>query len=107
VKFLSSDPRAAAVFYANLSTHLAVNSVAKLAAMLLRCLVVAVQNDQIGKEKRKRRRYGTHQDDDDEAKEGDESISTTNTSLMASAAETICCLWESVRGIRACTSCFE
>lgn len=97
VKFLSSDPRAAAIFYANLSSHLAVNSVAKLAAMLLRCLIVAVQNDQSGKENRKRRRYGTHQDDDDDAaNEGDESISAKNTSLMASAAETICCLWESV-----------
>jgi hypothetical protein len=59
--------------------------------------MVAVQNDQSGKENRKRRRYGTHQDDDDDAaNEGDESISAKNTSLMASAAETICCLWESV-----------
>lgn len=107
VQFLSSDPLAAKVFYANLSTHLAVNSVSKLAAMLLRCLVVAVQADAgDDKEKRKRRRYGSkdHQDDDKDERhdEVEDLISATNTRLMASIAETICSLWESVSNATVC-----
>ena len=104
VSFLSSDPLAAAVFYSNISAHLALNSVSKLAAMLLRCLVVAVQAGPIGnKENRKRRRYGSqhqHDDEKDEPEElGENLISSANTGLMASLAETICCLWESVSDV--------
>lgn len=107
VSFLSSDPLAAAVFYSNISAHLAVNSVSKLAAMLLRCLVVAVEADTVGnKENRKRRRYGSKHKHDDEKEEqqepGDDIISATNTRLMASLAETICCLWESVSDVTVC-----
>ena len=106
LSFLSTDAIAATVFYANLSSHLAVNSVAKLAAMLLKCLVAAVENDQSGKGQRKRRRYGSQQDDEEEgSEEADDAISAKNTTLMASVAETICCLWQSVSGMH-CRSCW-
>jgi condensin-2 complex subunit G2 len=91
LKFLNDRPLAAAVFYANLSKHLAVNSVSKLVTMLLKWLEAAVEQDSSTMQKNKKRRYGKVNDD-----EGS-SFSAQNTALMASLAETICCLWESVR----------
>jgi hypothetical protein len=101
--FLTTDPIAAYVFYSNVAVHLSVTSVAKLAAMLLRCLCAAVDTDKAKMaEKRaangkKRRRYGKHHEDDDvEAGDDDTILTAANTPLMASLARTICCLWESV-----------
>ena len=105
IAFLTSDPIAAHVFYSNIATHLSVSSVAKLAAMLLKCLSASVVTEKAkmkeiqAKNGKKRRRYGKQQTENDE--EGDDNGETTltasNTSLMASLAKTICCLWESVR----------
>lgn len=89
LSFLSSDPMAASVFYSNLSAHLSVNSVAKLAAMLMKCLFMAVENDLPKSNIGKRRR-------EDLANGGKSGLSACNTALMANVAETICCLWESI-----------
>jgi condensin-2 complex subunit G2 len=94
LKFVKDRPLAASVFYANLSKHLAVNSVSKLVTMLLKWLEAAVEQDSAAMKKSKKRRYGKSDDDD---VEGSSSFSAQNTALMASLAETICCLWESVR----------
>lgn len=77
---MSSDPIAATVFYSNLASHLAVNSCAKLVAMMLKCLVAAVDNDK------------DHSSSDIE----DDPLTPANTGLMATLAESICSLWESV-----------
>ena len=104
ITFLTDDPAAAAVFYANISDHLPISNVAKLAAMLLRCLHSAVETAQNRETKekakgRKRRCYGRQQDDDsdDEDENGSDSLlSASNTALMANVAETICTLWQSI-----------
>mmetsp|Transcript_7266 Transcript_7266/g.10631 ORF Transcript_7266/g.10631 Transcript_7266/m.10631 type:complete len:1184 (+) Transcript_7266:279-3830(+) len=89
LSFLASDPMAASVFYSNLSAHLSVNSVAKLAAMLMKCLFMAVENDQPKSNNGKRRRNSL-------AKCSKNGLTACNTSLMVNVAETICCLWESI-----------
>lgn len=107
IAFLTSDPVAAQVFYSNIASHLSVGSVAKLVAMLLRCLCASVDTEKAkmaeiqAKKGRKRRRYGKQQDDDDEEEDGEEddgetTLTAANTPLMAALAQTICCLWESV-----------
>ena len=96
LSFLSSDPNAAVVFYANLASHLSVGSVAKLAAMLLRCLVAAVETDKARTKqgKKRGRQYGVREEEQDTESNG--ILSAADTSLMASVADTICCLWESI-----------
>ena len=105
IAFLTSDPVAAQVFYSNIATHLSVSSVAKLAAMLLKCLCASVDTEKAKMEEiqakngKKRRRYGKQQIDDEEEEEddnGETTLTAANTSLMAALAKTICCLWESV-----------
>ena len=99
VAFLTSDPTAASVFYANLSHHCPVEAVTKLTAMLLRCLYSAVDTDQRNAVKedkgRKRRKFG-QQDEEDEENEEESLISASDTALMANLAETICTLWYSI-----------
>jgi hypothetical protein len=47
---------------------------------------------------KRRKLYGKqHEDDDGETGDDDTILTAANTSLMASLARTICCLWESVR----------
>jgi condensin-2 complex subunit G2 len=113
--FLTNDPEAARVFYANVASHLPVSLVAKLTAMLLRCLHAAVENDQQREReaeqtsksnsgrKRVQFRDSSNAGDDDDEKEdekgnGDagEGISASDTALMANLADTICVLWESI-----------
>jgi condensin-2 complex subunit G2 len=103
IAFLTSDPVAAHVFYSNIATHLSVSSVAKLTAMLLKCLCASVDTEKAtmaenqAKEGKKRRRYGKQQQDNDyDEAEGGTTLTAANTSLMAALAKTICCLWESV-----------
>jgi condensin-2 complex subunit G2 len=102
IAFLTSDPAASAVFYANVSDHLPVDAIAKLAAMLLRCLHSAVDTDQKAEKKqakgRKRLKFGkqTEDDEEDEENEDESFISASDTALMANLAETICTLWHSI-----------
>jgi condensin-2 complex subunit G2 len=110
IKFLTNDPRAAAVFYANLADHVHVNAVAELIARLFLGLDSAVETEKKQQEKenlkgKKRRRFGkkdkdndedSEEDDEAQSKGGGELLSATNTSLMASIAETISVLWQSI-----------
>ena len=96
--FLLTEPSASAVFYANLSAHLTVDSVVKFVVMLLTCLNSAVKVDQArqikeSKAKKKRRRQGSEESREENE---DQTLSASNTPLMASLAETICILWESI-----------
>ena len=43
--FLTNNGDAASIFYQNIAFHLSTNSVAKLAAMLQRCLSAAIEAD--------------------------------------------------------------
>jgi hypothetical protein len=118
--FLTKDPMAAHVFYSNLAQHISVKSTVKLLCMLIKCLNSAIQTEQkLGasssnsdKNQMKRRRLGksTGADedaDDDDSNDDDQqtdaengpdssSLSASNTTLMASIAETINALWQSV-----------
>ena len=112
--FLSKDPRAARVFYHNISQHISVKSVVKLMAMLLACLESAIQTEQkemtskvADAKQRKRRRFGKGDSGDEDtvpdgdAEQTDEArkkspVTANNTSLMASLAETIDVLWQSI-----------
>lgn len=106
VAFLTNDPTAASVFYANLAQHCPVDAVAKLTAMLLKCLHSAVETDQRDAKKqakgRKRRKFGTQEEEEededgsDEEAEPESFISASDTALMANLAETICTLWHSI-----------
>jgi condensin-2 complex subunit G2 len=105
--FLTTDSRAAAVFYANIAEHLSVEAVAKFTAMLFTCLSSAVKTElatQKAKQAntKKRRRYGRQDaEEEEEVEQGDvveedQALSAANTPLMASLAETICAMWESI-----------
>ena len=112
ISFLDNDPEAALVFYANLSYHLPTAAIAKLTAMLLRCLYSAVQTEKqkekSGKKKkfiRKRRHNDSGEEDsgdDDSSSDGDEEekeeslLTASNTPLMAILAEVVVALWESI-----------
>jgi condensin-2 complex subunit G2 len=92
--FLASDPAAAAVFYSHLSSHLSVNSVSKLIHMIHKCLASAIQTQH------EREKKGSSSDKK-EASPGEDKTTETaliasNTSLMASMAETMYTLWASV-----------
>ena len=95
--FLLTEPSASTVFYANLSCHLPVDSVVKLIAMLLNCLDSAVKSDQarqirVTKMSKKRRRQAPQVQENEEF----QTLSASNTPLMARIAETIYILWESI-----------
>lgn len=107
LSFLKTDPDAAAVFYANLADHLPPKAIAKLAAMLLRCIVAAIENEKKkSKEEfsKKRSRNDSRSDDGSQESEsesegeGEEEVDlrASNTSFMASLVETIATLWESI-----------
>ena len=107
--FLTNDPVAAAVFYANIAAHLPLQAVTQLATMLWRCLDAAVETEQkhqatTGHNKRRRRFGRNHKDkidpeeeaDPDVVEEDTTALSAADTALMAAIAETICILWQSV-----------
>jgi condensin-2 complex subunit G2 len=100
--FLMTEPAAAAVFYANLADFLPVDSVTKFITILLMCLRSAVQTDQAYQVRKsapgkKRRRRGGAEEEEDQAPESQEQkMSAANTPLMASLADTISVLWESI-----------
>ena len=112
ISFLDSDPEAALVFYANLSYHLPTAAIAKLTAMLLRCLHSAVQAEMQKKKsgtKKKPLRKRRHNESDEEESGDDESssvgnsddneesiLTAMNTPLMAILAEVVVALWDSI-----------
>jgi condensin-2 complex subunit G2 len=112
ITYLLTDPNAAHVFYANLPDHLEVHSVVKLIRTLQSCMKSAIETDQArevnqSQKEKKRRRPPSWGDatvaslDDDDDVTGDrknviEKLSASNTSLMASLAETINILWDSI-----------
>lgn len=105
--FLTNNDGAASVFYQNIAYHLSIGSVAKLAAMLLKCLSAAIDSDvkesaaatskaKKNKKSKKRGRDEGSADEDEEGTVGEKTLNASNTKLMAAIAETICCLWESI-----------
>jgi len=95
LSFLTTHPQAASVFYSNISMHLGVNSVSKLAAMLMRCLTAAVDDEKsFQKEKKSKRKRSTENQQKTLDLEG--NLIASNTQLMAAISETICSLWESI-----------
>ena len=101
LKFLTDDPDAALVFYANLSKFRSVDAVARLAVKLLRCLHSAIEREQLREHKKRtaksgkrRRRLADENNEDENADSADgESFPAA---LMASLAEAIDILWESI-----------
>lgn len=117
ISFLDEDPDAALVFYANLCNHLPTTAIAKLTAMLLRCLNSAVetekQNTKAGKNNKKTARKRRHEQESDSdndqddlesgSGEDDDTILTAmNTRLMATLAEVVVALWESIKNELEC-----
>lgn len=105
LSLLTTSPRAAAVFYANVSSHLNVNAVCKLIAMLLKCLKVSVaasqkenQTNMLLKKLNRKDVSGVLSDDEmkRDLSSGRQTLTATNTSLMATIADTLCILWDSV-----------
>jgi len=99
--FLTNNGDAASIFYQNIAFHLSTGSVAKLAAMLLRCLSAAIEADvkadaTVTKATKKGKKRSRDQPTADEENGSDKTLNASNTKLMASIAETICCLWESI-----------
>ena len=96
--FLQTEPTAAAVFYANLATHVSVDAVTKLMVMLLKTLSAAVETEMTRDVGRKRRRFGRQQGDND-PQEDPTVLSVSDTAVMARLIETICTLWQSIEGV--------
>jgi len=98
LKFLTDDPDAALVFYANLSKFRSVDAVARLAVKLLRCLHSAIEREQLREHKKrtaksgKRRRRLADEDENADSADGE----SFPAALMASLAEAIDILWESI-----------
>ena len=92
MRLLSDNPEAAVTFYRNASTQLSVNSISKLIAALMKCLCYFIIE-----EKRNNCEDVTNlslvvPEDESIVCKGDHS----DTSLMATIAESISILWESV-----------
>ena len=102
LSFLLTNPDAATVFYANLADFIEVESLVKFIIMLLKCLRTCVDSDQANQVKKsakmKKRRRRANEDASDEGTENNSlgSLSTANTPLMASLADTINTLWDSL-----------
>ncbi len=101
VSFLLTNPDAASVFYSNMADHVEVESLAKFIVMLLKCLKTCVDSDQANQVKKtakmkKRRRRVVEDELSDEANTDDDPLSTSNTPLMASLADAINTLWDSI-----------
>ena len=102
LSFLLTNPDAATVFYANLADFIEVESLVKFIIMLLKCLRTCVDSDQANQVKKsakmKKRRRRANEDASDEGTENNSlgSLSTANAPLMASLADTINTLWDSL-----------
>ena len=101
LRFLLSDPDAALVFYKNISNHLSVNSVSKLAAMLFKCLCASVEAEkkeleQLKQNKKKRRKKSSILTTDSKIEMDQNILHASNTSLMEAIVKTICSLLESI-----------
>lgn len=101
VSFLLTNPDAASVFYANMVDHVEVEALVKFIVMLLKCLTTCVDAEQANQVKKtskmkKRRRRATEDELSDEANTDDDPLSTSNTPLMASLADAINTLWDSI-----------
>ncbi len=101
VSFLLTNPNAASVFYANMVDHVEVEALVKFIVMLLKCLKTCVDAEQANQVKKtakmkKRRRHIAEDDDSDEMNADDDHLSTSNTPLMASLADAINTLWNSL-----------
>ena len=106
VLFLMTDPDAARVFYANIVDHVEVESVVKFITMLLKCLKTGVDSEQSNQVKdsskmKKRRRNASEEEKTDTGgnRASDDplgTLSAANTSLMASLADTINTLLNSI-----------
>eukprot|EP00339_Tiarina_fusa_P025462 CAMPEP_0117012226 /NCGR_PEP_ID=MMETSP0472-20121206/10337_1 /TAXON_ID=693140 ORGANISM="Tiarina fusus, Strain LIS" /NCGR_SAMPLE_ID=MMETSP0472 /ASSEMBLY_ACC=CAM_ASM_000603 /LENGTH=1300 /DNA_ID=CAMNT_0004715245 /DNA_START=89 /DNA_END=3991 /DNA_ORIENTATION=+ len=99
MSFLISDPRAASVFYANLADLLDPEAVTKFICMLLACLTGAVDEEHTlevkgAKTGKKRRRRPANREET--TQQDQHNFSASNLPLMASLAETIAVLLESV-----------
>ncbi|CAB9497077.1 Condensin-2 complex subunit G2 [Seminavis robusta] len=97
--FMSGDQGAALVFFANLADHLPMSAIAKLAVMLLRCLISVVETEKQRASTSKRRRLNDVQSDSESEEEGEsesEVLKASNTALMATIADVIASLWESI-----------
>ena len=119
VDFLKKAPDAAKVFYGTLHNVVSVNTVSKLASMLLKCLSSAVETEKkqaevdvanasknkgAGKKGKKRGALGTIGEDKDTPESDDESettpqattINAADLPLMATISETIFLIWASI-----------
>jgi len=104
--FLSDAPDAAIVFYKNISSHLNINSISKLAAMLFKCLCASVdaeiqQNEESSFEdsrehnvKRKKDTDETNLTNSNNAHQ--QILTASNTSMMMAISRTISFLLESI-----------
>lgn len=99
LKFLTEDPDAAVVLYANIYKFRPVDAVAQLCVKLLRCLHSAIEKDRQREAKAqstksgKRRRHRVECEDDNDTASGGEPFPSA---LMASLAETVGILWDSI-----------
>ena len=113
LSFLSSYPESACVFYKNLPSHLSINSICKLIAMLFKCLIAAVETETKGSQdistnggcgSRKRRSKESNSLNVTKSRIDNQNgkgrpgctLIASNTTLMVSITETICSLWETV-----------
>jgi len=93
--FLINSPDAATVFYRNISSHLSMNSILKLAVMLLKFLNASVHNAGINNDGKKQRRMILDKEENIKSPEKVNSRSPTkeanasNTQLMVIVSETI------------------
>jgi hypothetical protein len=104
LSLLSSNPKAAQVFYQNLNTHISVNSIVKLMIMLLKCLRASVRADK----STENQQPNTQTTDENTSLI---SLTASNTPVMKSIAQVIWYLWNSISvqltnpGNEACQEC--
>ena len=95
INFLTEDPAAAKVFYANLFQFRPVDAVAKLCVKLLRCLHSAIEKDR-QRSARSGKRRRVVKGNDDASNQHDTPEEAFPMTLTASLAETIEVLWDSI-----------
>jgi condensin-2 complex subunit G2 len=100
LQFCTDEPEAAIVFYTNVAKFRSFHSIAQLTIHLLRCLHTSVQeqmkqssNKVSAAASKRRRRFGTVVEDRIDDGEGE---MTPPLEVMATIAEIICILWQSI-----------
>ena len=98
LRLLDDNPGAAVTFYRNASTHLTVNSIAKLITALMKCLCYLIMEE--------KKHHGEDVTNLSQVVDEDESVECnnihgdvyreSNTAMMATIAESVSILWESV-----------